>query len=211
VVNATSGAMVQQVAAGADGSFSVSRLPAGVYYLYAGQDEDGDRRIGVPGRRFGWYGAPGGPTPITIASGGNASASLNIGTPVETKPHTTLASANRLTVNSYIVGQITATDQPAMYVIQFPATGTYFIEAAGVLGSCGFGIELNTVLELLDSTGATIAGSDDAGLPGATFCSAMSGQATAGTYYMRVSGAPFSPSAPSARTGQYRIWVRDQP
>jgi subtilisin family serine protease len=211
VVNAATGALAQQVAANADGSFSVSRLPVGSYYLYAGHDEDGDGRIGVPGRRFGWYGGLGGPQAITIGAGGNASASLSIGTPSESKPHNTAASANRLVVNSYMVGQITATDPPAMYVVQLPATGTYYFEAGGVLGSCGFGIEMNTVLELQDANGASLATSDNAGLPGGSFCSAISGHAIAGTYYLKVSGAPVSSNAPPAPTGQYRVWVRDAP
>lgn len=211
VVNATSGAVVQQVAAGADGSFSVSRLPVGSYYVFAGQDEDGDGKIGIPGRRFGWYGGPGAPTPIVIGSGASATASLSIGTPIESKPHLTTATANRLVVNSYVVGQITATDGPAMYVVQLPTTGTYYFEASGVLGSCGFGIELNTVMEVLDSTGASLATSDNAGLPGGSFCSALSGQLPPGTYYVKVSGAPPATGTPTAQTGQYRVWVRDAP
>lgn len=211
VVNASSGAVVQQVAAGADGSFSVSRLPVGSYYVFAGQDEDGDGKIGIPGRRFGWYGAPGVPTPIVIGSGASATASISIGTPIESKPHLTTATANRLVVNGYVVGQITATDGPAMYVVQLPTAGTYYFEASGVLGSCGFGIELNTLMEVLDATGASLATSDNAGLPGGSFCSALSGQLPAGTYYVKVSGAPPSSGAPTVQTGQYRVWVRDAP
>ena len=211
VVNASSGAVVQQVAAGVDGSFSVSRLPVGSYYLFAGQDEDGDGRIGIPGRRFGWYGGPGAPTPIVIGSGASATASLSIGTPVESKPHVTTATANRLVVNSYVVGQITATDGPAMYVIQLPTNGTYYFEAGGVLGSCGFGIELNPVMEVLDATGTSLGTSDNAGLPGGSFCPALSGPLPAGTYYVKVSGAAPSSTAPTAQTGQYRVWVRDAP
>ena len=215
VVNATTGAAVQTVAASATGSFSFTRLPAGDYFVYAGHDEAGDGRIGVPGRRFGWYGGPGAPLPLTIGTGGNASASLSIGTPVESKPHTTTATANRLVTNSYIVGQITATDGPGLYSYQVPAAGTYYFEAAGVLGSCGLGIELNTRLELLDATSAVLATSDNIGPPSATnplglaaqtACSVISrSDLTPGsTYYLRVSGST------ATSTGQYRIWVRDQ-
>jgi hypothetical protein len=211
VVNAGNGTLMQQVPANADGSFSVSRLPPGSYHVYAGEDEDGDAKIGQPGRRFGWYGGPGGPTPITIASGGNAAASFSIGTPVESKPHATRETANRIAVNSYMVGQITATDQPAYYVVTFPTSGTHYLEVSGVLGSCGFGIELNPLLELFDSNGALLAFSDNAGLPGGSYCAAISGQPQPGTYYLRVSGAAPSTSAPTATTGQYRVWVRDTP
>jgi len=212
-VNATTGATVQTVAATAAGGFTFTRLPAGSYFVYAGQDEDDDHKIGVPGRRFGWYGGPGGPTPITIGAGGNASASVSIGTPIESKPHTTIATANRLSINTYMVGQITATDGPGVYSVLVPSNGTYYFEAAHVLGSCNWGIELNTKLEVLDATGAVLATSDDAGpnsatnplgVPGGSYCSVISGNLAAGTtYYLRVSGSTDTP------TGQYRIWVRD--
>jgi len=211
VVNAGNGVVTQQVPANADGSFTVSRLAPGSYHLYAGEDEDGDAKIGQPGRRFGWYGGAGGPTAITIASGGNASASFSIGTPMESKPHATKETANRIAVNSYMVGQITATDQPAYYVVTFPSAATHYIEVSGVLGSCGFGIELNPTLELFDSEGTLLASSDNAGLPGGSFCAAVSGKPTPGTYYLRVGGAAPSFSAPTAPTGQYRVWVRDTP
>lgn len=214
-VNATTGAAVQTVAATPAGGFTFTRLPAGNYFVYAGHDEDGDGKIGVPGRRFGWHGAPGGPTPITIGTGGNSSASLSIGTPIESKPHTTIATANRLVINGYIVGQITATDGPGLYSVVVPTAGTYYFEAAGVLGACGLGIELNTRLELLDATGAVLSTSDNIGPPSTsnplglaaqTACSVIGrSDLTPGTtYYLRVSGS----SATS--TGQYRIWVRDQ-
>jgi hypothetical protein len=211
VVNAGNGSVMQQVPASTDGSFTVARLAAGTYYVYAGQDEDGDAKIGRPGRRFGWYGGPGGPTPITIATGGNATASFSIGTPVESKPHSTTTTANRIAVNSYMVGQITATDQPAYYVVQFPNSVTHYLEVSGVLGSCGFGIELNPLLELFDSNGTLLASSDNAVLPGGTFCAAVSGTPIPGTYYLKVSGAPPASTAPTATTGQYRVWVRDTP
>jgi subtilisin family serine protease len=215
-VNATTGVAVQTVTAAPSGSFTFTRLPAAAYLVYAGHDEDGDGQIGVPGRRFGWHGGPGAPTPIVIGMGGNGSASLSIGTPVESKPHLTTATANRLVTNSYIVGQITATDGPGVFSFVVPAPGTYYFEAAGVLGSCGLGVELNTKLELLDTNGTVLAASDNIGPPSAsnplglaaqTQCSVIArSDLTAGTtYYLRVSGSA------ATSTGQYRLWVRDQP
>jgi subtilisin family serine protease len=212
VVNATTGTLAQQVKANADGSFSVARLPAATYYVFAGEDEAGDAIIGVPGRRFGWYGGASGPATITITNGGNGSASITVGTPAESKPHSTIATANKLVVNSYMVGQITATDQPGIFSIMLPAAGTYYFEAGSVLGTCGLGIELNTQLDILDATGATLASSDNAGIPGVPFCSAINGTVSSGgQFYMRVSGAAPRSGAPTMQTGQYRVWVRDQP
>jgi hypothetical protein len=199
------------VAVDASGAYSFSRLPAGNYFVYGGEDESTDGVIGMPGRRFGWFGSAGVPTPVTIAAGGNASASLIVGTPIESKPHGTIATANRLVVNSYMLGQITATDGPGVFSIQIPGAGTFFFEAGAVQGTCGFGIELNTKLELLDANGTALATSDDAGLPGGPFCSAIKGTfQAAGQYYLRVSGST-NPNGPPQPTGQYRIWVRDQP
>jgi subtilisin family serine protease len=212
VVNATTGTLAQQVKANADGSFSVTRLPAATYYVFAGEDEAGDAVIGVPGRRFGWFGGASGPATITITNGGNGSASITVGTPAESKPHNTIATANKLVVNSYMVGQITATDQPGIYSIMLPAAGTYYFEAGSVLGTCGLGIELNTVLEILDPTGVVLATNDNAGIPGVPFCSAINGSVNAGgQYFIRVSGAVPRSGAPTMQTGQYRVWVRDQP
>jgi subtilisin family serine protease len=204
VVNASTGATAQTVQTAADGSYSVSRLPAGSYLVYAGQDEAGDKLIGVPGRKFGWFGGASGPQTVTIGSGTNAVASISVGTPVETKPHDAIANANKLAMNSYIVGQITATDPPGLYSVLIPAAGTYYFEAAGVLGSCGYGIELNTVLELYDANGAGITSNDNAVFPGSVACSAFSLALNPGTYFVRVRGSGSS-------TGQYRVWVRDQP
>ncbi|MDB4898419.1 MAG: serine alkaline protease, partial [Gemmatimonadetes bacterium] len=204
VVSASSGATVQTLPTAADGSYSVSRLAAGSYLVYAGQDEAGDKLIGVPGRKFGWFGGASGPQTVTIGAGTNATASINVGTPVEVKPHNTIATANELAVNSYIVGQITATDQPGLFSVLIPSAGTYYFEAAGVLGSCGYGIELNTVLELYDANGTGITSNDNATFPGSVACSAFNLSLTPGTYFVRVRGSGTS-------TGQYRVWVRDQP
>jgi subtilisin family serine protease len=209
IVNATTGVTVQTVAVGADGSYTVSRLPAGSYLVYGGQDENGDKLLGVPGRRFGWFGPPGGPTPITIATGGNASASLNIGVPLESKPHSTGATANRLGMNSYIVGQITASDGPAFYSVLIPAQGTYFFEAAGVLGTCSLGLELNVKLDFVDVNGnslITTPGQCDT-IYGTSGVRAQIGISAlpAGTYYLKVSGVN------TTSVGQYRVWARDVP
>jgi subtilisin family serine protease len=203
IVNATTGDTVKTVPVKADGSYSVAIPTTGSFYVLAGQDEGGDGRIGVPGRRFGWYGPRSGPTAITLSAGTNAIASVTAGLPVAAQP-STLATASRLVLNGYAVANAASNSLGDYYVVQIPRNGTYYFETGGVLGSCGFGLELDTVLDLYSSTYATIASNDDTPLPGSLYCSAITRTLTAGTYYLRVSGS-------GGASGQYRIWVRDQP
>jgi subtilisin family serine protease len=203
IVNATTGDTVKTVPVKADGSYSVSIASTGSFYVVAGQDEGGDGRIGVPGRRFGWYGPRSGPTAITLSAGTNAIASVTAGIPVAAQP-STLATASRLVLNGYAVANVASNSLGDYYVVQIPRSGTYYFETGGVLGSCGFGLELDTVLDLYSSTFATIASNDDTALPGSLYCSAITTTLTAGTYYVRVTGS-------SGSIGQYRVWVRDQP
>jgi hypothetical protein len=208
VVNATTGQTVQTVAVGADGSYTASRLPAGSYYVYGGEDESGDKAIGIPGRRFGWFGPPGGPTPVAIATGGNATASLNIGVPLESKPHSTAATANRLSVNTYMVGQITATDGPGLYSVMIPTAGTYYFEVAGLLGACSLGLELDAVVDVVSETGVSRISQpgicQNYGATGVRSAVGVTG-VPAGTLYVKVSGYD------ATSVGQYRLWVRDTP
>lgn len=207
IVNAATGDTVKTVPVNANGSYSVAMATAGSFYVVAGQDEAGDGRIGVPGRKFGWYGPPSGPAPITLAAGQSAIASVTVGTPVAAQPAGTFATANRLVVNGYAINNVASNGAGDVYVVQIPRSGTYYFETGGVLGSCGFGIELDTDLQLYNSALAQIAENDDSTLPGSLFCSAINSSLTAGTYYLRVTAS----ATANAPNGQYRIWVRDQP
>ncbi len=204
IVNATTGDTVKTVPVKADGSFSVTMTALGTYFVVAGQDEANDGRIGVPGRKFGWYGPPSGPTAITLAAGTNAIASVTVGTPVAAQPSSSFTTASRLVVNGYAINNVSSTDAGDYYVVQIPHAATYYFETGGVLGSCGFGLELDTVLQLYNSTFTPLATNDDTTLPGSLFCSAISQSLTPGTYYLKVTGS-------GGAIGQYRIWVRDQP
>ena len=205
IVSAASGDTVRTVAAAADGSFSASRLAAGSYYVVAGEDEAGDKRIGLPGRRFGWFGGAT-PAPVTLAAGQAGSAAVVVGTPVAAKPNGTFASATRLFVNSYVIDQVTPTDPAAVYVVQIPKAGTYVLETSGVLGTCGLGLELDTMLELYDASQTLTSRNDNAVFPGSALCSQISAPLAAGTYYLRVTR---SPQAGGISGGQFRISVRD--
>jgi len=205
LVNALTGDTVRTVAARADGSFAFTRLAVGSYFVTSGQDEAGDGKIGVPGRPFGWFGGGNGPTLIALATAQNATATPLVGVPIEFEPNNTTAQGSRMVMNSFVLGQISVTDTVDVYTVQVPRAGTYYFETSGVLGSCGYALELDTVLSLLDANGATLQRNDDATFPGSRFCSQVTATLAAGTYYARVSGAF------RGAYGQYRLWVRDQP
>jgi subtilisin family serine protease len=207
IVNAATGDTVKTVPVKADGSYSATMSSVGTFYVVAGQDESADGRIGVPGRKFGWYGPSTGPATITLSAGTNAIASVVVGTPVGSQPSGTFATATRLVVNGYAINNVASNGTGDYYVVQIPHAATYYFETGGVLGSCGNGLELDTVLQLYNSAFTQLASNDDTTLPGSLYCSAISLALTPGTYYLRVSVSP----AASAPNGQYRIWVRDQP
>ncbi|HVT39225.1 MAG TPA: S8 family serine peptidase [Gemmatimonadaceae bacterium] len=204
IVDAVTGVVVRTVPVRADGSYVASRLPAGSYFVFAGQDENQDKITGMPGRRWGWYGPASGPTAIVLGAAQNFVAAVQSGLPTESKPNNLPTSANRLTMNGYVTGNLTASDASDIFVITIPTAGTYYFETTGIIGSCGFGLELDTVLSLLDSNRNTLATNDDTVFPSSLFCSAISRALTPGTYYLTVVGSGGS-------IGQYRLWARDRP
>jgi subtilisin family serine protease len=207
IVNAATGDTVKTVPVKADGSYSATMASIGTFYVVAGQDESGDGRIGVPGRKFGWYGPATGPAAIALAAGTNAIASVVVGTPVASQPSGTFATATRLVVNGYAINNVASNGSGDYYVVQIPHAATYYFETGGVLGSCGSALELDTALQLYNAAFTQLATNDDTTLPGSLYCSAIALALTPGTYYLRVSASP----AASAPNGQYRIWARDQP
>ncbi len=172
--------------------------------MVAGEDDGGDKKIGVPGRRLGWFGSA-----ITLTAGQSASASIAVGTPLASKPNGSFSSASRLVVNSYLIDQVTTTDPVATFVIQIPKAATYTFETSGVLGTCGLALELDTSIELYDSTQTLKARNDNTSLPTGVFCSQIATALTPGTYYIRVFQS--TAATPGSLGGQFRIAVRDTP
>jgi len=210
VIDAATGDTVRTVATAGDGSYSATRLPAGNYYVVAGEDEAGDKTIGVAGRRFGWFGGAA-PSPIALTAGQTAAASIVAGTPVAAKPNGTFATATRLWVNSYVIDQVTSSDPIATYTIQIPRAATYVFETSGVLGTCGLGLELDTSIELYDSTQTLKAKNDNVASPSGVFCSQISTALTPGAYYLRVFQSPAAAGAAGAAGGQFRVGVWSAP
>ena len=98
-MDATKGSSFRTVVVGDDGSFAFTRLPAGSYYLQAGDDEAGDALIGAPGRRFGWAGSFGKPTVFNI-NGNSATIAMSLGMPTESEPNDDATHANFLTAGT---------------------------------------------------------------------------------------------------------------
>jgi len=99
--------------------------------------------------------------------------------------------------------------------VTVPTAGVYTFETSGAIGSCGFALELNTLITELDATN-TLVGSNDntassTGLmtfPG-TRCSYVSATLQPGTYTVQVTGG-FStgPTVADFNPGTYRLHVR---
>src|SRR6185437_8149278 len=195
------------VKVGSDGHFAFTQLAAGSYNLQAGEDESNDGAIGIAGRRFNWAGGFGAPTVFTVG-GQSQTAAISIGMPMEVEPNDDPSTANRLSVGSYVVGQITAPDTRDVYVVNIPASGNYTFETSGVVGSCGFGIELDTFMSLATSTGSVVGTNDDSFTDPGEFCSRIEASLPAGAYYVTITGTDANALA---FHGRYRLAVRAGP
>jgi hypothetical protein len=204
LVDANTGAIRTTIQAATNGTFAFTKLDSGSYFLQAGEDETSDGVIGSPGRRFTWAGGFANPT--LFAVNGNAStATITLGQPVEVEPNDDRAHANALSVNSYVIGSISTPDVRDIYVVHLPEAGTYVFETSGVLGACGWGIELDTFIAIANVDGVLTGLSDN--LIGSTpsNCSEVRQTLQAGTYYVSVIGTAASGLSPH---GRYRLEIR---
>jgi subtilisin family serine protease len=207
LVDATSGTVVRTTSA-PTGTFAFTRLAQGSYYVEAGDDENADSTIGVPGRRFAWAGGFGAPT--VFAVNGNAqSTSIVLGTPVEVEPNDDAAHANTLSVGSYVTGNITPPDVRDVYSVEIPSAGQYTFETSGVVGTCGLGIELDTRISVISAAGVSAGSNDDFTSSSGVFCSRVTATLTPGIYYVTVVASPSAHFKTFiADHGRYRLAVR---
>jgi hypothetical protein len=190
--------------ADAGGRFAFTKLPKGAYLVQAGEDEGGDGAIGAPGRRFTWAGGFSRPTVFNV-DGNTLRTSITLGQPVEVEPNDDATHANVLSVNSHVIGSITTPDTRDVYSVTIPAAGTYVIETSGVLGTCGWGIELDTFMSVSTAAGTLVAVSDNFVSPTSGNCSQVRTPLQAGTYYVTIQGTAASGLSPH---GRYRLEVR---
>ncbi len=207
LLDATTGAVVRTVAANGSGQFSFTQLAPGSYQIQAGEDESGDAAIGIPGRRFAWVGGATAPTVFSTAAGSALvqTTGVAIGMPGESEPNDAVATANPLSVGGYVTGTITAPDVADYYKVLIPAPGTYTFETSGFTGACGWGLELDTQISLLNAAGTVLASNDDNNKASGPNCSTITTTLTAGTYYVDVL---VSEANGLTDHGRYRLQVR---
>ncbi|HWO89198.1 MAG TPA: S8 family serine peptidase [Gemmatimonadales bacterium] len=185
--NAVTGAIVADVTLAGGATYSFTQVRTGSYWVYGGQDEDADRQIGIPGRR--WSAAGGTATPLTVSISGAAlqTVNFNLGFGYELEPNNTSGFADVLALGGYLFGYASNTDADYSTVL-IPVTGQYTFETRAFRGACGFAEELDTVLWLYDSGGTLIASNDDINFAALNLCSRLSLTLSPGRYYVVVSG-----------------------
>lgn len=204
LVNAVTGIVNQSTRVDENGHFVFTEVSNGTYYVQAGEDEGGDGVIGVAGRRFAVAGGVGSPTVVNV-NNNSSTVALVLGTPTEVEPNDDVAHANVLTVGSWVAGSVTPPDVQDVYSVQIPAAGTYTFETSGLVGSCGFGYELDTQLSLSTAGGTSVATSNDFGLATSPFCARITTTLQPGIYYVTVTGSSLRGLADH---GRYRLEVR---
>jgi hypothetical protein len=197
---ATTGAVAQTVAAAAGGAFAFSHVEAGRYFVYGGTDEDGDRQVGLPGRRWGAFGGSAGPSAVTVLGAGSQAVSFSIGAPTAAEPNHTLATADLLVIGGYAESAIVDPSTIDVYRVLVPVTGTYTFETSGWVGACGFALEEATALGLFDAAGTLLANADYLDPARDDYCSRLTSTLSPGTYYVGVAGA--------FAGGRYRLQAR---
>jgi subtilisin family serine protease len=204
LVDATTGHIVRTAPVDANGRFAFTRLPNGAFYVQAGDDDNGDGTIGVPGQRFAWAGGFGKPTVFNV-NGNASSTAIVLGTPMESEPNDDIAHANVLSVGSWVAGTLTPPDLLDMYVVKIPADGVYTIETSGLVGTCGLGVELDTYISVTRPDGSIVGTNDNFISPTGRFCSRVQASLSPGLYYIGVQAVTTSGMADH---GRYRLEVR---
>ncbi|HTE44233.1 MAG TPA: S8 family serine peptidase, partial [Gemmatimonadaceae bacterium] len=206
LVDATSGTVSKTTKVNANGTFTLTQLATGAFYVQAGDDESADATIGVPGRRFAWAGGSGAPTVFNITpNAGTQAAAILLGIPTEVEPNDDVAHANLLSVGGYVTATIVAPDVRDVYAVTIPAAGTYTFQTSGVVGTCGFGLELDTFMSVSSATGTAVGNNDDFKTLTGPFCSRVQAALTPGIFYVTISG---STATGFTSHGRYRLEVR---
>lgn len=183
----TNGAMAAEVAVAGNGSYTFSQVPAGTYWVFGAQDENGDGQFGLPRRRWSALGGTATPTSVAIAGTASQAASFSLGFAIEHEPNDAPANADVLVVGGHLLGFASSMEADVSTIL-VPSAGQYVFETQGYHGSCGFALELDTILELYDANGVLLASNDDINLNGFDFCSRIVTTLAPGRYYLRVHG-----------------------
>jgi len=185
--DARTGAIVKTVAA-PGGAFRFTELPDGDYHVFAGVDEEGDQKIGVPGRLWGALTTGGKAAVVKVDGAGNYAASFTAAFPNEAEPNNTSTGANRLVVGGYVHATLGSGTDVDVFQITLPG-GEYTFETSGWSETaCGYAYAADTVLDLRGSDGTLLASNDDVDVSRFNYCSRITRTLQAGTYYLHVRG-----------------------
>lgn len=181
--DAATGARVRTVPA-PGGRYTLRDLPAGRYFVYAGEDEDGDATPGLPGRVWGAFGGVAAPQAIEVRRGARLGATFAVGTPAGSAANVSEAAADRLVVGGTVDGRLLFTGFEHFYAAALPA-GTYTFATSGRGGACRHALAADTELTLFGPSGA-LETHDDVDPSQRDFCSRITRALAAGTYVVRV-------------------------
>ncbi len=211
VYDASTGGLAATQLTGGGGAFTFNGLASGSYFVFAGEDENSDGLVGVPGRRWGALGGTATPTPVTVSASAGGVAFFSIGLPTEIESNNSTGLANRLVVGGYEHATLAqGTDVTDMYRVRIPVTGEYTFATSGWQGAfCRFALNVNTSLALADSTGVFVGQSDDVNPAGRNFCSSISRTLTPGNYFLIVTAGVDINGNP--QSGRYRLEARAGP
>lgn len=209
--DATTGNLVANQLTGSAGAFAFSGLAPGSYYVFAGEDENGDGLFGAPGRRWGAFGGTVTPAALAVSASAGGVAFFSIGLPTETESNNSTSSANRLVVGGYAHSVLTqGTDAVDEFRITIPQVGQYTFATSGWQGAfCRVALNVNTSLALADSTGVFVAQNNDVSPAGRNFCSSISRTLTPGDYFLIVTAGVDINGIP--HSGRYRLEARAGP
>ncbi len=199
LVHAATGAVVRTGAAAGNGAYEFAGLDDGTYWVFAGEDDSGDGFLGLPGRWWSAFGTVVAPATITIDGAAVHQANIAALSSTEVEPNNTPETANELVVDGHVNGVLSSTADNDYYRLRIADAGTYALLVTGQAGACGYSIEANPVLTLYSTAGATLETNSDIDAAAFNFCAGITRQLTAGTYILRVQGAPAGRYVISAR------------
>jgi len=196
------GLRLATVPAGAGDSFRFPGLPDGRYQVHAGLDDRGNGITGRPGFLWGAFGGAGSPTAIAIVGHGVRDASFTVGFPIEKEPNGSNATADDVEVGGYTYATLSPAGDRDIYKVRVPAAGLYTFETHGLFGFCGWGLEVDTIMDVYNSGGQLLITQDDFDPSRDRFCSRVTLELAPGVYFVHVRGF-------GSATGQYGVSVRE--
>ncbi len=201
LIDADTGATVQEVTTSPAGDYAFTNVPNGSYYVLAASSGSPTWTYGATGASISAYAAadPGwfqGATPVTVSNTDLAGIDIRLGWPEYQGENGTPTTAAFMQPGYYAVITYDHTVPDRWFRIRVPTAGSYRIWTDGVNSPdrCGSGVigpaanrfgDFDTVIELYESDGTSlIAANDDA--PGRGLCSELDQNLTAGTYLLKV-------------------------